>query len=76
MGGRSAEGGGFGGLARGDGAEAAAVDGGGSTVHASSWAKDVCSSANFAIRYTATSTSRVRYSYKYKYDSLSLYIHA
>jgi hypothetical protein len=71
-----AEGEGFGGPARGDGAEAVAADDGGSPVHASSWAKDGCSSASFAIRYTATSTSRACYSCKYKYDCLSLYVHA
>jgi hypothetical protein len=65
----------FGGPVRGDGADAAVADGGGSPVHASSWAKDGCSSASFAIRYTATFTSRARYSYKYEYDCLSLYVH-
>jgi hypothetical protein len=59
-----------------DGVEAAAADGGGSPVHASSWAKDGCSSASFAIRYTATSTFRAHYSCKYEYDCLSLYVHA
>jgi hypothetical protein len=75
-GGRSAEDGGFVGPARGDGAEAAAANDGGSPVHASSWAKDGCSSASFIIRYTATSTSRARYSCKYEYNCLSLYVHA
>jgi hypothetical protein len=58
MGGRLAEGGGFGGPAHGDGEEAVGADGGGSPVHVSSWAKDGCNSASFAICYTATSTSR------------------
>jgi hypothetical protein len=76
VGGRSPEGGGFGGPARGDGVEAAVADGGGSLVHASSWPKDGCSSAIFIICYTATSTSRARYSCKFEYDCLSLYVHA
>jgi hypothetical protein len=61
---------------RDNGAEAVAADGGGSPVHANSWAKDGSSSASFAIRYIATSTSRARYSCKYEYDCLSLYVHA
>jgi hypothetical protein len=71
------EAGGDGGPACGGAAKAAAVDGGVSPVHASSWAKNGCRCASFAIGYATTSTytSRARYSCKYEYDYLSLYVH-
>jgi hypothetical protein len=72
MGGRSAEGGGFGGLAGGRAVE----DGGASPVHAKSWATYRSSSATFTIHYTNTSTSRAGYSCEYEYNCLSLYVYA